>query len=72
VAFERGFRRIVIVVSVLLQAIVFPGVQRTRVAELLAGVEGSTQMGDTEASPVRPSFMGLSNEPRCGAPEITS
>ena len=32
-----------------------PRLQRTRVPELLAAVEGSTQMGDAEASPVHPS-----------------
>jgi hypothetical protein len=37
------------------QAIMWPRLQRTRVPELLAAVEGSTQMGDAERSPVRPS-----------------
>jgi hypothetical protein len=37
------------------RAIMPPRPQRTRVPELLAAVEGSTQMGDAEASPVHPS-----------------
>ena len=38
------------------RAIMCPRPQGTRIQELLAAVEGSTEMGDAEASPVRPSF----------------